>query len=366
MDVFLDNQAINNQHFLDRRPASWLIAHAREAGHTVVLAEVVILEMVAHYRELLAKALSDAEASTSKLAALLRRPVGFSAEGLDVNDVATEYEHSLRADLKSRGCEILPLPDVGDARRLVERDLARRRPFDERGRGMRDTLLWETVMQRVQSSGHRVALISGNTGDFADKATGLLHHDLQVDLLDRQISADTIVHFATVSEFVDKCVSPVSDQMAKLRQRLEFGEFAGFSLARWISERLTEAFDDMEVRRLFLETWTGSREVRLRTIDELLDIRIESTLPLENEKVYVEGGAVAKVTVNVLGRRGDLDLAWHHVSDTDNPDWPDESVVASGPAELSIGFSFDIGGDGETDETMLMVEAVRATGELDW
>ena len=84
---------------------------------------------------------------------------------------------------------------------LVQRDLARRCSFDKERRGIPDILLWETV-----------------------------------------------VHFATIPQLVDNYVSPLGEKMTELRQRLEFGEFARFSLARRISERLREAFGRTAIR----------------------------------------------------------------------------------------------------------------------
>ena len=84
---------------------------------------------------------------------------------------------------------------------LVQRDLARRYSFDKKRRGMPDTLLWETV-----------------------------------------------VHFATIPRLVNNYVSPLGEKMTELRQRLEFGEFARFRLARRISERLREAFGRTAIR----------------------------------------------------------------------------------------------------------------------
>jgi hypothetical protein len=60
---------------------------------------------------------------------------------------------------------------------VVKRDLLRRKPFGESGKGYRDTLIWETVLAELRREQSQMALVSHNIKDFAGPDR-MLHADL--------------------------------------------------------------------------------------------------------------------------------------------------------------------------------------------
>jgi hypothetical protein len=66
---------------------------------------------------------------------------------------------------------------------LLERDLAERKPFNSSGKGFRDALIWESVLEHIRSTPHLSSgiLATGNAKDFAD-ASGALDEHLQSEV----------------------------------------------------------------------------------------------------------------------------------------------------------------------------------------
>lgn len=90
-----------------------------------------------------------------------------------------------------------------EARILLERDLAKRKPFNE-GKGMRDALLWECVLELCASSPRPLAVISTNTRDFADSRAGVLHEDLLVDLDRIGLPRESAEFYPSIEAFLRK------------------------------------------------------------------------------------------------------------------------------------------------------------------
>jgi pimeloyl-ACP methyl ester carboxylesterase len=89
------------------------------------------------------------------------------------------YEAQLTSRLNELGWTIAQYPDVSH-RDVARRAIERRRPFDEKGRGYRDTLVWHTVRDVILASETPILLISGD-GDFRGP-TGQVHKHLAADL----------------------------------------------------------------------------------------------------------------------------------------------------------------------------------------
>ena len=104
----------------------------------------------------------------------------------------SSYPNTLRSRLNDLGIKIIPYPLISHEK-VVERDLDARRPFKESGRGYRDTLIWESVLNVVDKSSKEipdVVFVSNNIKDFCEE--NILHPDLVRDLTEREISINAI------------------------------------------------------------------------------------------------------------------------------------------------------------------------------
>jgi hypothetical protein len=111
------------------------------------------------------------------------------------------YDREFRNAIIGHGGQIQPIPNTSHDV-LVGRDLARRKPFSQTGKGYRDALIWEGVLE-LAAAGHDIAIITTNKDDFAEKDF-TLHHDLQKDLEGRGITVARVTLYATLKSFVDR------------------------------------------------------------------------------------------------------------------------------------------------------------------
>jgi hypothetical protein len=175
--------------YLQAADVQLLLGDALPAGHTVHVPEIVVREMVKHFREDLQRAVNQVDRHLRRAGEVLQQSVGLPAELVDQDAAVAHYEQWLRQHLvQDRRCLILSIPATArDGMQLIERDLAGRKPFSEGGRGMRDTVLWLSVLDLLGSSTSNVALITSNTKDFCrdSDSPGILHDDLIADLASR-------------------------------------------------------------------------------------------------------------------------------------------------------------------------------------
>ena len=89
-------------------------------------------------------------------------------------EIVRQYTNRLDNFLSSVNAEVIE-PDQISHRKLVIKDLARQKPFSPKGRGYRDALIWETVLDTVHRHGEDVIFVTDNNSDFPTEEDGTLH-----------------------------------------------------------------------------------------------------------------------------------------------------------------------------------------------
>jgi hypothetical protein len=172
MLVVVDSNLLFGSLAASRPSPEWqsLLELSKEGAIELVLPEVVHWELVNQLREELTR---KAE-RYRKLGDELRRaglaPSSSGALEGQLSDVVAEVGEGFRQTLLLHRGRIAPMPEVGAAQ-LVRRSLERQPPFDAEDRGMRDTLIWLTVLELVRV-GDDVVLASGDTKAFGDRTLG--------------------------------------------------------------------------------------------------------------------------------------------------------------------------------------------------
>ena len=81
--------------------------------------------------------------------------------------------------------------------------IGRRRPFDNKGFGFRDAILWEHVVGLgSMHPGAQIALISNDAAAFSSSTKSEIHPDLKTDLIARNIGA-AVSHHLAISAYLD-------------------------------------------------------------------------------------------------------------------------------------------------------------------
>lgn len=116
------------------------------------------------------------------------------------------------------GVEIVLLPNVG-VPEILERDLARKKPFAESGKGFRDVLIWHSVKELFAKllQGSKAFFVSSNTDDYCLDSD--FHPDLLAEIDDLKID---FMHVKTLDElFEADPIEPLIAQLAATREELD-------------------------------------------------------------------------------------------------------------------------------------------------
>ncbi len=204
---------------LDRAGWPELLAWCRREAVTVVLSEVVLREADRHYREKALEELQGLRRSVQRFEHLEQ------GRQLDLEPLAAELTTSISKHLEGRrktllehGVVILPIPTVPHGK-LLDRDLAHGKPFQESGKGYRDALTWEALLGFLADEPpQNVFLVSGDA-DFAARA--------DKETLDAQLADEVraLGHRAELVKSLPVAVERLrSDVFAKLNLRETFRE----------------------------------------------------------------------------------------------------------------------------------------------
>jgi hypothetical protein len=101
----------------------------------------------------------------------------------ELTRTARTYEAVFRRRLRELNVHILRLPRATSAvRNLLWRERLKRKPFKSSGQGVRDALLWESVLELCRREPGQIVLITGNVKDFGNDNRDELHPQLLEDL----------------------------------------------------------------------------------------------------------------------------------------------------------------------------------------
>lgn len=204
MYVVLDTSSINLDFKLANSETRFLLEHAPRRNLTVCVPEVVVQEMASHFRAELEKAKQQVAKGRGDLSRLLSRELPEIMADQEIEIAVTRFEHDFRDRLQSFDVHIVSMPPTSSLiDTLLRRDFEQRKPFGKNGGGMRDALIWESVLELCRRSPKHVALISANVRDFANASKEQLHEDLLEDLEQiGQISEFSRI-YKSVKEFND-------------------------------------------------------------------------------------------------------------------------------------------------------------------
>lgn len=182
--LLLDTEVFfHDRHF--RKPLfAQLRAYLSKSDDTQFLvSQVVIAEVINQYREEVKRSvesLTKAQEQVQKIFGEDAQVDLLSREVVEdkIAEFSQQFNRTLRNDFSA---EILPLPDIAHSK-ILKRAIDRRKPFDAKGKGYQDTMIWLSLVQAIQKFHFRhVAFVSNNSKDFCD-GDGKLAQDLQDDL----------------------------------------------------------------------------------------------------------------------------------------------------------------------------------------
>lgn len=180
----------------------------------IVIPEIVFDETLNKHKEYLRTAGKNIVESTEQYNRIALKEISITLED-DYELEDAQYEKFL-IDLLRKNGNYPPhkYPEVPH-KEVVRRAIARKRPFDSKGRnGYRDYLIWRSVLDIVEEASimmpsETVHFISENTKDFADeKDKNKLHPDLLEEMEQLQVDVEMLVYWPSLNMFIEKVVKP--------------------------------------------------------------------------------------------------------------------------------------------------------------
>lgn len=193
--------------------------------------EVVIDELANRYKEDLSAALEREGESRSAVKRLVGDSTQLPHIGIDVKLETARIRTHIENTVKEHGA-ILPYPEVPH-KKLVERDLSRRKPFKRDGSGYRDALIWESIRKLLLWGVERVVFVTNNPKDFGEGP--LVDADLQKDML----NPTNLTVVRSIREFNERYILPNLRMLDAVRAALQ-SESSQLRLQRWLTSNLME------------------------------------------------------------------------------------------------------------------------------
>lgn len=202
MDVFLDANAYlsvlynHGRGFFQTNQFTELLTYLRRTGSRLVISELTYNEVVARYRDRLTALTNDARDAWSTL-----QQVGME-ERLDFPKPNIQSELSALGELlhhPAPGVQPLMYSDYSgvDVKEVAQRGIRRTPPANDKGKELRDVILWLIVLHYAKQSNTPVAFVSQDKG--FQGTDGTLHPSLQKDIERVGVS---IAFYRSVGDFV--------------------------------------------------------------------------------------------------------------------------------------------------------------------
>lgn len=222
MKIIIDTNIINKDYKLHGKYIVTLSGAAAKLGYEVCVPEVVVDEIVSHYKDELVEAYDTYLKGVSKLKKLLpEMPKSITSKAL-IEDQLQKFRVQYEAELQSKNIKILPYPNVAH-KSIVAKELDRKKPFKDSQKGYRDSLIWETVKSELIPVKDlfdecQILLLTRNTKDFADKNG--LHQDLKDELLALGYSNNVIELIADCEKFFRDIIQPKFEELDNIKVAL--------------------------------------------------------------------------------------------------------------------------------------------------
>jgi predicted nucleic acid-binding protein len=360
MKVVIDsNFFISRQFRLSGPHMTILVAGVSLGAIKVVVPLIVFEEVLNKFRERLSDLNSDLSRSVSKANEILAKEFHLQAPAVDLDAASGAYKKSfekLISDLKAEVPTYKDIPQVD----LVVRDLQRRRPFQDSGKGFRDALIWETILRYVLAPDIRCMLITSNTKDFCGEQHAL-HDHLQQDLTQRGYAADAVVVYSPQDSNEQlKNLLPADNNVQEAIAKDEYGpfDFNGFYfeqrdvIAKQL-ERQLESAGLSSIPRMVLE------DANIAYLEDPQSWEIEDARQINAHHPYLEFRVKADANIHFfMDKRDFYSLDERYDFGIEDPDWNEYVMWLSKQVTLHFLIAIELspGDEGIVDDFEVTLE----------
>jgi hypothetical protein len=273
-----------------------LFEYAEKLNHTIILQEVVEMEVKAHAKRIFESTLSECNRAIEKAERLGISNLNEIDVHKELKDVLQEWDTKFSTTLKHYRVKRIPT-DPGILPELIRRATERLAPCDIHGKETRDAMIWLNMCHFLQSANRGSAVfISSNVKDFASDDSQL-----------RKELAEEVQQRGIEIRYYNNLTSFNSDHAAHF----------SYLNAEWIDERI----DHSEVENMIEESliWSDKAYFRITNLDYSDNYSIEKieeithvsiigiddpilVWDIEEPKLFVNIGVEAEVEAGAEGK----------------------------------------------------------------
>lgn len=294
MKIIIDTNIINKDYKLQGKYIVTLSGAAAKLGYDVCVPEVVVDEIVSHYKSDFIEAYDKYQKGISDLKKLLPETSRIIIPQAFVEEQLRKFRDQYEAELQAKNIKILPYPAV-DHKSIVAKELDKKKPFKGSQKGYRDSLIWETVKSELVPAKDlfdecQIQLLTRNTKDFADENG--LHQDLKDELSALGYSDNVVKLVTDCDKFFNEIINPQFEELDRIKEVLNSkGSFNRISIHNDIAhmfntqfvEHMLYAVDDYGLQ-MYLPYYCESPYIEFV---EDPQVEIDSVIRLEDETVMI-------------------------------------------------------------------------------
>lgn len=231
MRIVLDTNIFCEDYFLRGANFRLFLDGLKSLPAVLYVPDVVVDEVVNRYSEDLTDAVAKDKDHRSQLGRLLIDATPAVSLSVSVTVETERYRKTFESQVRIHG-QVMPYPQIPH-KRVVERDLARRKPFKRDGSGYRDYLIWENVKSLLLRGTERVVLITNNPKDFGEGPQ--VDPELQKDL----INPDHLKLFRSLREFNEAFILPRLKMLDGVKEAIQ-ADPSRVGLMTWLKDNLLD------------------------------------------------------------------------------------------------------------------------------
>ena len=184
MHVILDTNVIFAEGFGTSVLFRFFTSAASSLGHEIHVPALVIDEAARKFEEEIAKRQSQTNSALELLETYLRKSLDMTKVALDTQEEVRDFRVVLEGFNS-----VLDYPDTPH-KELAKRAIHRKKPFDNKGSGYRDSLIWESVVELASAVEGQVVLLTKDK-NFSEE-NGNLAEELNAELVQKGLGDNKV------------------------------------------------------------------------------------------------------------------------------------------------------------------------------
>ncbi|MCK0134916.1 PIN domain-containing protein [Arenibacter sp. S6351L] len=244
MLIFIDSNIFYNNWYLESANFKSFLNYVERTNTKILISEIVCREVDNSFLTEMASLQQTFKIALNRSKSLMNKSLN-----LDLKELDTSY--SLRQIILKNTKKVVYLPfDNIENSILVDRAIKRIKPFQDKDKGFRDSLIWLSLLEYLQKQkgSEKVIFINNNASDFFNNDKTDLHSDLKNDIEEAQLKNDFKV-FKSINDFIggraEEIHQNLTDEDILEKYIYPFEDEIQFQLDLYINEQTIQWFNQL-------------------------------------------------------------------------------------------------------------------------